>query len=126
MGDIRVLVVDDDNQLRRVLRTHFDQTPGYSVIDEAADGREALALATLLQPDVIVLDSMMPGLDGVDALPALADAVPSSIIVLFSAVVEAPAIGRFSRDGAAAIVPKADGVDTLHRVVEELVADRTT
>jgi two-component system, NarL family, response regulator DesR len=126
VGDIRVLVVDDDRDVRSVLRTHFDLEAGYVVVDEATDGREAIALAALVQPDLIVLDSMMPGLDGVDALPELAAAAPDALIVLFSAVVEAPAIGRFGRQGVAAVVPKADGVDSLQRVLDELVAARRT
>lgn len=121
-----MLVVDDDRDVRRVLRTHFDLEAGYVVVDEATDGREAIALAALVQPDLIVLDSMMPGLDGVDALPELATAAPDALIVLFSAVVEAPAIGRFGRQGVAAVVPKADGVDSLQRVLDELVAARRT
>lgn len=125
MGDIRVLLVDDDHQFRRVLGMHFDLVPGYSVVDEAADGHEAIALAELVQPDLIVLDSMMPGLDGVDALPELADAAPSAVIVVFSAVVEAAAIGRLGRLGAAAVVPKADGMDGLQRVVDEVMSARS-
>jgi two-component system, NarL family, response regulator DesR len=126
VGDIRVLVVDDDRDVRRVLRTHFDLEDGYVVVDEATDGREAIALAALVQPDLIVLDSMMPGLDGVDALPELSAAAPDAVIVLFSAVVEAPAIGRLGRQGVAAVVPKADGVDSLQRVLDEVVAARRT
>lgn len=126
MGDIKVLVVDDDRNVRRVLRTHFELEPGYVLVDEATDGREAIALATLVQPDLIVLDSMMPGLDGVDALPELADAAPGAVIVLFSAVVEAPAIGRLGRKGVAAVVPKAEGVGSLQRVLDEVVGARRT
>jgi two-component system response regulator DesR len=126
MGDIKVLVVDDDRDVRSVLRTHFGLEPGYVVVDEATDGREAIALAALVQPDVIVLDSMMPGLDGVDALPELAEAAPEAVIVLFSAVIEAPAIGRLGREGVAAVVPKADGVDSLQRVLDQVVGARRT
>ena len=121
-----MLIVDDDRAIRNVLRTHFDLEPGYVVVDEATDGREAIALAALVQPDLIVLDSMMPGLDGVDALPELADAAPGAVIVLFSAVVEAPAIGRLGRQGVAAVVPKADGVDSLQRVLDEVLGARRT
>lgn len=126
MGDIRVLVVDDDREIRNLVRAQFDLLPGYTVVDEAADGREAIALAALLQPDVVVLDSMMPGLDGVDALPGLADAAPAAVIVVFSAVVEAAAIGRLGRVGAAAVVPKADGVGVLLEVVDRLVGHPST
>jgi DNA-binding NarL/FixJ family response regulator len=126
VGDVNVLVVDDDAHVRHVLRTHFELEPGYVVVDEATDGREAIALAALVQPDVIVLDSMMPGLDGVDALPELADAAPGAVIVLFSAVIEAPAIGRLGRQGVAAVVPKSDGVARLQQVLDELLGARRT
>jgi two-component system nitrate/nitrite response regulator NarL len=118
---VRVLIVDDERAVRRLLRAHFELTDGFECVDEATDSREAVALATLLQPDVIVLDSMMPGVSGLDALPALVDASPRSLLVLFSAVVESTAIGAVRKAGAAGVVPKTSGVEALQAAIEALL-----
>ena len=119
-----MLVVDDEREVRVLLRTHFDLLDGFRCLDEAAEGREAIALTTLLQPDVIVLDSMMPGMSGIEAVAQLREASPEALIVLFSAVVEASAIGRLGRVGVDAVVPKPDGLDALQRAIDELLAAR--
>jgi len=118
-----VLVVDDDVEVRRLLRVHFELTDGFACVDEAADAREAVALAALHQPDVIVLDSMMPGLSGLDAVPDLKQGSPESIIVMFSAVLDSAAIGSFRGMGVDGVVPKTDGVDALQTTIESLLAD---
>jgi CheY-like chemotaxis protein len=68
----QVLVVDDDEAVRALLRLSLEMD-GHRVVAEAADGREALEAARLLQPDVVVLDMMMPGTTGADVLRELPD-----------------------------------------------------
>ncbi|GLZ07276.1 DNA-binding response regulator [Actinomadura sp. NBRC 104412] len=83
MPDITLLIVDDHPVVRDGLRGMFDNAPGFSVLGEAADGREAIALATDLRPDVVLMDLRMPGLGGVEAITELAArGVPSKILVL--------------------------------------------
>lgn len=116
-GPVRVLVIDDDRVVRELVRLHLDVQEGYTCVDDAEDAREGIALATLLQPDVIVLDAMMPGMNGIDAVPELVAASPSAAIVVFSAVVESDAIGRLARAGVAAIVPKTEGIEALQEAI---------
>ena len=79
-----VLVVDDDDDLRALLRvTLADQ--GFDIVGEARDGREGVEQAERLQPDVILLDLSMPSMDGVTALPILAEVASSSPVVVLSA-----------------------------------------
>ena len=63
---MKVLIVDDEQLARDRLRQILDDEEGYDVIGEAENGAEAIALAAKLQPDVVLLDIRMPGLDGIE------------------------------------------------------------
>jgi CheY-like chemotaxis protein len=68
---IRVLLVDDQPSIRRGLRMRLALEPDLTVVGEAGDGATAVALATALQPEVVLMDVAMPGMDGIAALQAL-------------------------------------------------------
>ena len=71
---IRVLIVDDHAVVREGLRTFLELQDGIEVVGEAADGEEAVAAAQEHAPDVVLMDLVMPGLDGVGAMRELRDA----------------------------------------------------
>jgi CheY-like chemotaxis protein len=79
----RVLIVDDEPDIRLMVRV-FVTTVGHDVVGEAADGQQAIDMARELQPDAIVLDVMMPGLTGLQALPAIREVCPTATVVIFS------------------------------------------
>jgi DNA-binding NarL/FixJ family response regulator len=110
---VRTILVDDSPDVRRLLRTRMELEGGYEVLGEAGDGAEAIVLATKHQPDVIVLDAMMPVLSGVDALPSIVKGSPDSKIVVYSAYTDDPALDRIYEAGAHAVVNKAAPVDQL-------------
>ncbi|MFN2526599.1 MAG: response regulator transcription factor [Actinomycetota bacterium] len=83
---IRVLIADDDSDVRTSLRWTLDYDGRFAVVGEAGDGEETLRLATEEQPDAVVLDLKMPKLDGLAALPRLREAAPEMKIVVWSGV----------------------------------------
>ena len=82
MADIRTLVVDDEPAARRGLRKLLDQEPGISVIGEARNGQEAVAMILELRPDLVFLDIQMPELNGFEVIEAVSDTfVPAIVFV---------------------------------------------
>jgi len=80
----KVLIVDDDPAVRESLRGLLEQR-GLSPVGTASDGNEAVTMATSLEPDVIVMDRMMPGMDGVEATRRIKQALPDTQVILLSA-----------------------------------------
>jgi two-component system response regulator NreC len=67
MNKVRILIADDHGIVRKGLRLQLEQSPGFEVVGEAADGREAVRLADELSPNVVVMDIAMPNLNGIEA-----------------------------------------------------------
>lgn len=80
----RILIVDDHPLTRDALAALLTQQ-GFDVVGEAADGQEALAVTRKLQPDLVLLDLTMPGMDGLTALPKLREEAPDCEIVVLTA-----------------------------------------
>jgi DNA-binding NarL/FixJ family response regulator len=85
---LRVLLVDDEDNMRDVLRVALEAVCGCRVVAEATNAEVALGLAAIEQPDLVVLDHVMPGTSGADAAPALRTAAPTARIVLYSSVAD--------------------------------------
>lgn len=81
---IRILVVDDHTLFRRGLTALLARDVGLQVVGDAADAGQALRKAQELQPDVILLDNHLPGVNGVDALPSLLEAAPDACILMLT------------------------------------------
>lgn len=84
MTPVRVLIVDDQRLVRAGLRMLCESAADVDVVGEAADGAEAIRLATELTPDVILMDLRMPGLDGIAATRLLVSARPESKILVLT------------------------------------------
>jgi len=110
---IRVLVVDDHKLVRQGLRFLLQQEDGISVVGECADGAEALDAVRRLRPDVVLLDLLMPHLDGIAALPGLKAARPDLRIVVLTSDQDDERIVEAIRGGATSYLLKTAGVDEV-------------
>ena len=88
LSTIRVLVVDDHAVVREGLRAFLELQDGIEVVGEAADGNEAIEQAARLRPDVILMDLVMPELDGLAAMRAMRDAVPSARVIVLTSYLD--------------------------------------
>ena len=125
MAGVTVMAVDDQAIFRRAARSLIAAAPGFEQVGEAASGLEALELAAQLQPDLVLVDVRMPGMDGIETTRRLADADPSLVVVLISVdeVPELPA--AVSEVGAAAYLRKQDlSVRRLRQLWDEHAPDR--
>ena len=102
LSPIRILVVDDHTLFRRGLTALLARDPLLCVIGDAADAGQAQRKAQELQPDLILLDNHLPGVNGVDALPALREAAPQARILMLT-------VSEDANDLAAALRGGADG-----------------
>jgi PAS domain S-box-containing protein len=118
----RVLVVDDAEDIRTLLRLRLMRATGVEVVGEAGDGVEAVALAATLTPDVVLLDMAMPRMDGLEALPLIREAVPGVHVVVLSGFNEDTMERRALEAGADRYLVKGGDMDTLIAVIEELAA----
>jgi DNA-binding NarL/FixJ family response regulator len=108
-GEVRkvgLLIVDDDASMRDLLRLTFELHPEFEVLAEAANGSDAVSAAGTHQPDAVILDVMMPGTDGLEALPRILDASPRSKIIVFSAYATVPIVQQALEAGASLVLEK--------------------
>src|SRR2546421_10438864 len=102
----RVLIVDDHREVRAGVRALLATEPTLNVVGEAASGDEALGIALVLRPDLIVLDHEMPGTRGLQVLPNLRGILPDVRVVMFTMSSGIASQARLL--GAAAVVSQAD------------------
>ena len=117
---MRVLVVDDDPDYRMMLRMQLEIRHGMDVVGEAGDGGEALVFVAHTRPDAMVLDLMMPGMDGFETIVRLQDEAPDLPVVAYSAVTGAQARDHCAAYGIPLLRKSGDTtmlVETLHDVV---------
>ncbi len=103
----RVLLVDDDPDIRHVVRLYLQRVDAIEVVGEAADGQAAVDQARDLQPDIVLLDVMMPVMSGHEAIPDVLDVSPRSMIVMLSALHAGTQEDAALSAGAFAYVEKA-------------------
>jgi signal transduction histidine kinase len=116
-GVRRVLLVDDHAMVRQGLRAVLDAYPDLFIIGEAADGREAVSIATKRMPDVIVMDINMPRMDGIEATKQIKKAQPGTVIIAVS-VNDTPQVRELmQKAGASAFVSKNEAGERLYETI---------
>jgi DNA-binding NarL/FixJ family response regulator len=103
---IRVLIADDHAVLREGLRSFLDLQDGIEVVGEAADGQEAVDLAERLGPAVVLMDLVMPNLDGVEAMRKLRERVPDVRVIILTSFIDDDRLLPAIRAGAAGYLLK--------------------
>jgi DNA-binding NarL/FixJ family response regulator len=114
---IRVLVCDDVEAFRALMRYTLEEDVGIEVVGEAADGMAAIDAAERLQPDVVLLDLTMPVLDGIDAIPAVLRCAPGTRVVALSGWGAERMAEAALEQGAIAYVEKSDDVQAIRAAV---------
>ena len=109
----RILVVDDNATIRRLLCTLFKSEADFDVCGEAANGQEAIERAKELHPDAIVLDLSMPVMNGIDAARVLNELMPTVPLIMFSEYSEAISEKLARSAGISALVSKFAHVSVL-------------
>lgn len=100
MAPVTVLIVDDHAIVRHGLRTYLGAQPGLLVVGEAASGEEAVGLVTELVPDVVLLDLVLPGLDGIEATRQIRRTSPSTRVIVLTSFTDDEFVVRALRAGA--------------------------
>jgi DNA-binding NarL/FixJ family response regulator len=115
-----VLIVDDHPEVRKALRSLFS-SHGFEVCGEAVDGRDAIAKAKELSPDLILLDLSMPVMNGIEAARKLSKLLPDVPLMMVTNHVSKIMEQEAGRAGIRAIVSKSDLNDTLLNQARELL-----
>ena len=115
---IRILVIDDHTLFRRGLTALLTRNPQLHVVGDAADASEGLRRAQQLQPDIILLDNHLPGVNGVDALPALHDAAPRALILMLTVSEDENDLAAALRGGAVGYLLKTVEGDELASAIQ--------
>jgi DNA-binding NarL/FixJ family response regulator len=122
MTAIRILLADDHTVVRKGLRLLLESQPGFTVVADAANGREAVALAGEHHPDVVVMDVAMPTLNGIEAARQILAKQPHAAIVFLSMHADESYVLRALKAGARAYLLKdsaeRDLIDAVHAVSE--------
>jgi two-component system response regulator NreC len=119
------IVLADDHQLvRQGLRALLEAEPDLAVVGEASQGQETIQLVEHLQPDLLVLDLMMPGLNGLEVTRQVSQRVPDTRIIVLSMRTTEAYVLEALRNGAAGYVAKAASADELVQAVRTVTAGR--
>jgi len=124
MNPIRVLLADDHRILREGLRALLDREPGIECVGEAVDGQAALVLARQLQPDVLVSDIAMPGLNGVELIRRLRSEQPQLRLLVLSAHDEERLVLAAMEAGASGYLLKDSAGSELAEAIRSVAAGR--
>lgn len=121
---LSILLVDDHAILRHGLRAVLEAQPEYTIVGEATDGLEAIRLVQRLQPDIVILDLMMPSLNGLEALRIFHKRSPNTRVVVFSGFGSPTLVSEALNCGAQGFVLKGRRIGELLAALRATAAGR--
>jgi len=122
--NIRVLIVDDHKVMRETLRSFLESLPGVEVVGEAENGRVAVQLARDKKPTVVVMDVIMPEMDGIEATRLITTEMPEVKVIVLSMQCDESYRETLRQAGASCFLPKDSAFEELLRAIEALTADK--
>jgi two-component system chemotaxis response regulator CheY len=125
MQNTHTIVVAEDNPVvREVLRGVIRQDKSLAIVGEAANGQAALDLVESLDPDVVCLDILMPGMDGLTVLRAIREKHPATRVIVVTGQSTSEVVGEALKLGAAGFVVKPFNAEKLLRAIHNALAAR--
>ncbi|MCC7205793.1 MAG: response regulator transcription factor [Anaerolineae bacterium] len=119
---IRILIADDHAVVRQGLRMFLSLDPDLEIIGEGVDGRQAVELARRLQPDIVLMDLLMPALSGVEATAIIRRELPDVEVIALTSVLEDKSVVDAVRAGAIGYLLKDTEADDLIRAIKAAAA----
>src|SRR5215471_13069726 len=119
---IRTLIVDDHSVVREGLRMFLTRDPELEVVGEAADGAGAIQQARELRPDVVVMDLLMPVLDGIAAIRVIRNELPETEVLAFTGVLDSVSVAETIRAGATGYLLKDTQAAELRTAIKAAAA----
>jgi NarL family two-component system response regulator LiaR len=126
MNKIRLLVVDDQTVVREGLAAILTFYPDIEVVGQAEDGVQALKLAQKTQPDVILLDLVMPNMDGLTTIPKIKEIVPKARILVVTAFAETDRVYQAIKAGALGYILKDATREQLVQAIRDVAQGRAS
>jgi DNA-binding NarL/FixJ family response regulator len=123
---IRVLLVDDDAFFLRSLEVLLTDEPGLEIVGKAASGQEALAAAARAEPDVAVIDVLMPAMSGIECARLLQQRYPKARVILISGSIFEDKRPHPEERGTDAYLEKSEVPERLHATILALAAETTS
>jgi DNA-binding NarL/FixJ family response regulator len=120
VGSTNVLLADDDDRFRTLVRSVLEDD-GYVVVAEASDAASTVALASEHRPDIVVLDLVLPGAEGLSVVRELRHAEPPSSVLVLSSLFD-PAVEQEAAALGASYLDKTEGLDALEAAIDAAVA----
>ena len=118
---IRVMVVDDTDHVRRML-TSMLSLDGYEVVGDVASGPAALEAVEAADPDIVVIDYKMPGMDGLDTARGIRERREGQVMLLYTAYIDQKLERDAAEAGISLCIGKVDGLSSLEREINRLCA----
>jgi two-component system response regulator DegU len=116
---IRIGIVDDNELVRRTVHTILDCSPNLQVVAEAENGSAGISLVELMQPDVVLMDISMPGMDGIEATRIISSRFPDTKVIVLTMHSDQTSADTALQAGACRFLTKDCGREELLKAIKE-------